>query len=56
MIVERPGVERRILDSLQAGGIPVLLGGCAVGRTSLLLRVQQILGVDRARIARWVRG
>ncbi|HXT69950.1 MAG TPA: hypothetical protein VN700_09360 [Vicinamibacterales bacterium] len=48
MIVERPGVERRILESLQAGRIPVLLGGCAIGRTSLLLRVQQQLGADRA--------
>ena len=48
MIVERPGLERRLLESLQAGRIPVLLGGCAMGRTSMLLRLQQTLGADRA--------
>jgi len=48
MIVERPGLERRLLESLQAGRIPVLLGGCAMGRTSMLLRLQQILGADHA--------
>jgi hypothetical protein len=44
MIVERPALERRILDSLEAGRIPVVLGGCGSGRSSLLLRMQQILG------------
>ena len=28
MIVERPALERRVLASLEAGRIPVLLGGC----------------------------
>jgi hypothetical protein len=48
MIVERAGVERRVLESLSAGRIPVLLGGCAIGRTSLMLQLQQTLGSDRA--------
>jgi hypothetical protein len=48
MTVERPAVEKRILASLQAGRIPVLLAGCAMGRTSVLLRTEQALGVDRA--------
>ena len=48
MIVERPGVEKRLLESLEAGRIPVLLGGCAMGRTSLLLRMQQTLGAQHA--------
>lgn len=41
-LVERPLIERRILASLDAGRIPVLLGGCGVGRTSLLLRLAQL--------------
>ena len=48
MVVERPGVERRVLDVLEAGRIPVVLGGCATGRTSLLLRLEQFLGDDSA--------
>ena len=48
MIVERPGLEKRLLDSLEAGRIPVLLGGCAMGRTSTLLRMQQVLGPQHA--------
>jgi len=48
MIVERPGVEKRLLESLEAGRIPVLLGGCAMGRTSLLLRMQQTVGAQQA--------
>ena len=48
MIVERPGLERRVLESLDAGRIPVVLGGCAAGRTSLLLRLQSFFGADRA--------
>ena len=31
MIVERPALERRVLASLDAGRIPVVLGGCGVG-------------------------
>lgn len=41
MIVERPSLERRVIASLDAGRIPVLLGGCGSGRTSLLLRLTQ---------------
>lgn len=41
-IVERPTLERRILASLDAGRIPVLLGGCGVGRTTLLMRLAQL--------------
>ncbi len=48
MIVERPGLERRVLESLDAGRIPVVLGGCASGRTSLLLRLHALFGHDRA--------
>ena len=48
MIVERPALERRILASLDAGRIPVLLGGCGTGRTSLLLRIETRLGRDRS--------
>jgi hypothetical protein len=47
MIVERPGLERRVLASLDAGRIPVVLGGCGAGRTSLLLRIEQAIGDDR---------
>ena len=48
MIVERPALERRVIASLSAGRIPVILGGCGVGRTSLLLRLERGLGADRA--------
>ena len=41
-LVERPMIERRILASLDAGRIPVLLGGCGTGRTSLLLRLARL--------------
>lgn len=46
MIPERPVVERRILAALEASPsrIPVLLGGCGTGRTTLLLRVRELLG------------
>ncbi len=46
MIPERPAIERRILAALDAtpSRIPVLLGGCGTGRTSLLARVSQHLG------------
>lgn len=47
MIVERPGLERRVTASLEAGRIPVVLGGCGTGRTSLLLRMQTLLGESR---------
>jgi len=65
MIPERPALERRVLDALDlAGGtaadgprIPVLLGGCGSGRTSLLLRLRDLIGrnavqyVDVERVA-----
>ena len=44
MIVERPTLERRVLAALDAGRIPVVLGGCGAGRSSLLLRLHQQLG------------
>jgi len=44
VIVERPALERRVTTSLEANRIPVLLGGCGSGRTSLLLRLQDTLG------------
>ena len=43
MIVPRPALERRIAASLDAGRIPVVLGGCGTGRSSLLLRLAQSL-------------
>jgi hypothetical protein len=62
MIPERPSLERRVLGALDgsAGGgprIPVVLGGCGTGRTSLLLRLRDLIGrtqtqyVDVERIA-----
>jgi hypothetical protein len=47
VIVERPLLEQRVTSSLEAGRIPVLLGGCGSGRTSLLLRLEDLL--DRRR-------
>ena len=46
MIPERPLIERRILTAFDATPprIPVLLGGCGSGRTSLLLRLAKLLG------------
>jgi hypothetical protein len=49
IIPERPSLERRVLAALEpAGGdpvrIPVVLGGCGTGRTSLLLRLRDLLG------------
>ena len=48
MIIERPALERRVLASADAGRIPVVLGGCGSGRTSLLLRVERLIGAERA--------
>jgi hypothetical protein len=48
VIVERPTLERRVLTSLEASRIPVLLGGCGSGRTSLLLRIEALIGRDRS--------
>jgi hypothetical protein len=48
MIPERPALERRVLSSLEGAGgqtrIPVILGGCGSGRTSLLLRLNGLIG------------
>jgi len=44
MIAPRPLLERRIIASLDDGRIPVLLGGCGAGRTSLLLGLEARLG------------
>ena len=54
MIPERPALERRVLEALDAGStaagsrIPVVLGGCGTGRTSLLLRLRDLLGRNAA--------
>lgn len=48
MIPERPALERRVLSSLEGAAgqarIPVVLGGCGSGRTSLLLRLRDLIG------------
>lgn len=62
MVPERPALERRVLGALDGAGgarprIPVLLGGCGSGRTSLLLRLRDLVGrsqsqyIDVERIA-----
>jgi len=48
VIVERPALEQRVLQALDAGRIPVLLGGCGTGRTSLLLHLASVIGDGRA--------
>ena len=48
VIVERPALERRVSASLEAGRIPVVLGNCGSGRTSLLLRLESALGRSHA--------
>jgi hypothetical protein len=62
MIPERPTLERRVLAALDGSSgagprIPVVLGGCGTGRTSLLLRLRDLIGrtqsqyIDVERIA-----
>ncbi len=62
MIPERPALERRVLAALDgstgaAPRIPVVIGGCGSGRTSLLLRLRDLIGrsssqyIDVERIA-----
>jgi hypothetical protein len=50
MIPERPALERRVLSILDgsagAARIAVVLGGCGTGRTSLLLRLRDLIGRD----------
>src|SRR4029453_3471078 len=53
MIPERPTLERRVLAALDGSGgsgprIPVVLGGCGSGRTSLLLRLRGLIGRTQA--------
>ena len=36
------------MSSLDAGRIPVILGGCSTGRTSLLMRLEGVIGRDRS--------
>jgi hypothetical protein len=53
MIPERPSLERRVLAALEGSSdagtrIPVLLGGCGTGRTSLLLRLRDLIGRSTA--------
>lgn len=50
MLPERPAIERRILIACDASPsrIPVLVGGCGTGRTSLLLRVSDHLGAGHS--------
>jgi hypothetical protein len=49
MVPERPTLERRVLGALDGSAgngprIPVVLGGCGSGRTSLLLRLRDLIG------------
>ncbi|SVB65932.1 uncharacterized protein METZ01_LOCUS218786, partial [marine metagenome] len=49
MISERPSVERRVLSALKAtpARVPVVLGPCGSGRTSLLLHLRHTVGANR---------
>ena len=51
MIHERPALERRVLSVLEGepARMPVVVGGCGSGRTSLLTRVAARLGERRSR-------
>lgn len=51
MIHERPALERRVLSALESepARIPVVVGGCGCGRTTLLVRVAARLGDRRCR-------
>jgi hypothetical protein len=51
MIPERPVLEKRVLSALDGATgprIPVLLGGCGSGRTSVLLRLRDLIGRNQA--------
>ena len=52
MIPERPALERRLLAALEGTDgrprIPVLLGPCGSGRTSVLLRLRDLIGRNTA--------
>ena len=54
IIPERPSLERRVLTALDGSAgsparIPVVLGGCGTGRTSLLLRLRDLIGPNVVR-------
>lgn len=53
MTIERAAIERRVAESLAAGRIPVLLGGCGSGRTTLMRRLNGASGkyIDLAAVA-----
>ena len=62
MVPERPSLERRVLTAVEGSGdgaprIPIVVGGCGTGRTSLLLRLRDLIGrassqyIDVERIA-----
>jgi hypothetical protein len=62
MIPERPSLERRLLTAIDGSAgtaprIPIVLGGCGTGRTSVLLRLRDLIGrsasqyVDVERVA-----
>jgi hypothetical protein len=53
MIPERPTLERRVLAALDKSSgsgprVTVILGGCGTGRTSLLLRLRDLIGRNQA--------
>jgi hypothetical protein len=54
MIPERPSLERRVLGAIDGSTgnagprIPVVLGGCGSGRSSLLLRLRDLIGRTQA--------
>jgi hypothetical protein len=53
MIPERPTLERRVLAALDGSTgsgprIAVVVGGCGTGRTSLLLRLRDLIGRNQA--------
>jgi len=51
MVPERPSLEKRVLSALDGSSgprIPVVLGGCGTGRTSLLLRLRDLIGRTQA--------
>src|SRR5258708_31539017 len=53
MVPERPSLERRVLAAIDGSSgsgprIPVVLGGSGSGRTSLLLRLRDLIGRNQA--------
>lgn len=55
MTIERAAIERRVAASVDAGRIPVLLGGCGSGRTTLMRRLAEASAkADRHAHARYI--